>query len=399
MACNNVEQLFIEHAGRIRNDVSKTLIVSDFWLKHMARDQWLNGQGTQYSYPIYERVLPASPVTFTNWVSSDGDGDLATADGDPGGSCTLAGVNIESFGQSTRQTVLKRAAINSPDICLDDLQFAWQVDDQVKNVVRVFSEISKYTWVNAYQDEYIASTGNKIIANAAAATGSATFPLAAPTSKLTWGLLEHVYEQIGYNGGAINPFMRVDEMTPVYAAVGDRFTFEDLKRLDSNTRSDFHYSSQADAMLSGPGLNGVYRGYKFFTVEFPPRFDFVAGAWVRRQPYGPEAKSLGKGQEVLATYKDAAFTDTVIYHADVMNVLIPKPNGADGKGGMKYNPKYSWTGEFQWRNIADRVCNPDGNIGFFRALYAYGVKVQRPDLGFVIRHKRCARALDLVDCV
>lgn len=398
MACNNVEQLFIEHAGRIRNDVSKTLITSDFYLKNMPRDQWINGQGQQYSYSIFERTLPASPVTFTQWTSSAGDGDLSTDDGDPGGSCALAGVDIESFGQTTRQTILKRAAVNSPDICLDDLQFAWQVDDQVKNVVRVFSEISKFIWTNAYQDEYIAAAGNKIVATAAAPTGSATFPLVAPTSKLTWGFLEHIYEQLIYNGGSINPFARVDETTPIFAAVGDRFTFEDLKRQDSNTRSDFHYSSSADSMIGGPGLQGIYRGFKFFTVEFPPRYDFVDGAWVRRLPYAPEAKTLGQGQEVAQTYKDAEFTDTSIFMKDVMEILIPRPNGAEGKGGMRYNPKYSWSGEFQWRNIASRDCNPDGNIGFFRSLYAYGVKVQRPDLGFVIRHKRCQRALDLVSC-
>lgn len=398
MACTNVEQLFVEHAGRIRNDVSKQIQVSDFYLKNMPRDQWLNGQGTQYSYPIYERVLPSSPVSFTNWSSSVGDGDLSTDDGDPGGSCALTGVNIDSFGQTTRQTVLKRAAINSPDICLDDLQFAWQVDDQIKNVVRVFSEISKYVWVNAYQDEYIAATGNKLIADASVTAGTTSFPLVAPTSKLTWGYLEHIYEQLGYNGGGINPFMRVDEMTPIYALVGDRFTFEDLKRQDANTRSDFHYSSQADAMLAAPGLNGVYRGYKFFTVEFPPRWDFVGGAWVRRQPYAAQAATLGQKQEVSDLYKNAQFTDTAVFLKDVMEVLIPRPNGADGKGGMKYNPKYSWSGEFQWRNIPSRDCNPDGNIGFFRALYAYGVKIHRPDLGFVIRHQRCTRAIDALAC-
>jgi hypothetical protein len=48
--------------------------------------------------------------------------------------------------------------------------------------------------------------------------------------------------------------------------------------------------------------------------------------------------------------------------------------------------------------VPDRTTNIDGNIGFFRALYAYGPKIERPDLGFVIRHRRCQRALDLVAC-
>jgi hypothetical protein len=77
----------------------------------------------------------------------------------------------------------------------------------------------------------------------------------------------------------------------------------------------------------------------------------------------------------------------VIYHDDVFKILIPKPGGS--LGGMSYQQQYSWAGEFVWRNIPDRECNIDGNTGFFRALFAYGVKVERPDLGFVVRHLRC----------
>jgi hypothetical protein len=101
--------------------------------------------------------------------------------------------------------------------------------------------------------------------------------------------------------------------------------------------------------------------------------------------------------EISARYKAAAYTDTVIYHQDVMKVLTPSPRTS--KGGMTYNPSYSWAGEFVWRNIPDRESNIDGSTGFFRALYAYGSKVERPELGFVVRHLRCVdRATDLTDC-
>jgi hypothetical protein len=148
-------------------------------------------------------------------------------------------------------------------------------------------------------------------------------------------------------------------------------------------------------MLGAPGLSGVYRGYRFFTIEFPPRYDFVGGAWVRREPFSSTQAYKGDKWEVSDAYRNAEYTDTVIYHADVLKVLIPKPKT---RAPMTYNPQYSWSGEFVWRNIPDRDCNVDGNTGFFRALFAYGPKVERPDLGFVVRHKRCQRALDLVAC-
>jgi hypothetical protein len=400
MAYSNIEQLFVEHSMLIRNNVAKNIQSSDFYLKNLPKEQWLDGAGEQYQYPIYERSLSTTPVTFTDFVSSPGDGDDATLDGSNGGACVTAGQNIDSFGVTLRTTGLKKAALNSPDICLDDLRFAWQVEDQVKNMIRVLSENTKWVWTNTYQDEYIAAAGSKIVAAPNLPTGTSSFPLTPATSKLTWGILESVYEQLGYNGGGINPFKRVDDMTPIYAAVGERFTFSDLKKQDSNTRDDFRYAyqgSEVDSpMLQAPGLNGIYRGFQFFTVEFAPRYDFVGGAWVRRQPYSSLPATRGKKWEVSDEYKNAQFTDTVIYHADVLKVLIPKPQSLGG--GLKYNPQFSWTGEFVWRNVPDRTTNIDGNIGFFRALYAYGPKIERPDLGFVIRHRRCQRALDLVAC-
>jgi hypothetical protein len=391
MACNNIEALFVEHAGLIRNNVSKNIINSDFYLKYLPKEQWMDGQGTEYQYPIYERTLSTEKVEFVSWASSDGE---------EGGTCNTAGQSIDDFGITLRSASLKKAALNSPDICLDDLQFAWQVEDQVKNIIRVLSENTKWVWTNAYQDEYIAACGTKMIAAAGIPSGTAAFPLTPATSKLTWGILEHIYEQLGYNGGGLNPFARVDEMTPIYAAVGERFTFHDLKRQDANTRDDFRYayegSEKGSPMLGAPGLNGVYRGYRFFTVEFAPRYDWVGGAWVRREAFSSEPTYKGSKWEVSDEYKNAEYTDTAIYHADVMKILVPKPKLAGG--GMKYNPQFSWTGEFVWRNIPDRDCNVDSNIGFFRALFAYGPKIERPDLGFVIRHKRCARALDLVAC-
>ena len=498
----NIQKLFKEHAGLIRNNVAKNITNSDFYLKHLSKEPWLDGQGTQYQYPIYERILPADPVKFSTWTSSNNEA---------GGQClNNAGQSLDRFGITMRQTTLKRAALNSPDICLDDLQFAWQVEDQVRNIIRVLTENTRWVWTNAYQDEYLnsiattncfvvqkgSSSGGLIAAPSARnmlfASGDASIYGTASSAysgvdstkvgRLTWDVLEFIYEQMGYLGGSINPYTRVDEMTPVYALVGDRFSFYDLKMEDANVREDFRYafegSGNSSPMMSAPGLSGVYRGFKFFTVEFPPRYTLMAadsinsvtvsaggssytsaptvtiaapnsgvtatatatitsgavtaititnpgsgytsvpavsfsggggtgatatavrgtGTWTRVHPFTGSTltdPSIGRAYEVSQAYKDAPFTDTVVYHADVMKVLIPKPTGV---GQLKYNPAYSWSGEFTWRNIQDRTLNPDGSIGFFRALYAYGAKILRPELGFVIRHKRCPRVVDAYGC-
>lgn len=438
-ALQNIEQLFVEWGGLIRNNVAKSIVTSDFYLKYLPKDKWVDGQGTQVSYPIYERSLSSSATTtpggvsFTNWTSSGGDGNAATTSGNYqnsptnsnlgtnvnatapaglsrtgtlGGGSNIVGEKIDSFGITVRSMSLKKAALNSPDICLDDLQFAWQVEDQVKNVVRVLSENTKYVWTNTYQDEYIDACRFKSVAVCGASGYDPTttsFGTTAANSVLTWGILEAIYEQLGYEGGSLNPHKRVDETTPIYAVIGERFTFNDLKRQDANVRDDFRYAymgttGDANPMLSAPGLNSILRGFQFYTVELPPRYTFDGGVWTRVFPYAPTNTSRGVMWNISAAYKNAPYTDTVVFHTDVMKILTPLPRTNQG-GGMTYNPAYSWAGEFVWRNIPDRESNIDGSTGFFRALYAYGAKVERPELGFVVRHLRCKdRAKDLVDC-
>jgi hypothetical protein len=393
MACPSLENLFLDHAMLIRNDVAVQIQDSDFYIKTLPKEPWLDGQGYQYSYPIYMRSMVTKPVTdpdFFQSMATLGTGSTGANNLVGTGACAVTGHDIESFGVDILSVSLKKAAINSPDICLDDLRFQWQVVDQIKNVTRVLAENTKWVWSNTYQSEYIAAAANKVTAKASPNIDDTFDASSPPTSNLTFGLLEEIHQELGYNGGSLNPTARVEDSTPVYTAVGSNYTFNQLKKQDSNNRNDFRYNSfsDPDVLVGVPGLGGkVYHGFKFQAVQFPPRYDIDGGAYVRRYPYSSENASRGQKWVVNDDYKNAEFEDTAIYHADVMRVLIPKPMGT--VGGMTYLQQYSWAGEFMWRNIPDRECNIDGNIGFFRALFAYGVKLERPDLGYVIRHLRC----------
>lgn len=405
MPCPTVENLFLDYAQLVRNDVVKSIEDTDFYIKTMPKEPWLDGNGYQYSYPVYERSLVTKAVTDPDFFV-----DFATLNQTPNpqnnlpdtGACNVAGHDIDSFGITTHTVSLKKSAINSPDICLDDLKFQWQVLDQIKNVTRVMSENTKWVWSNAYQSEYIAAASNKVTARAGTPIGATFNAAAPPTSQLTFGILEEIHQQLGYNGGSINPTKRFDDGQPVYTAVGSNYTFNLLKKSSDNQRNDFRYASAGGGDMQGVlvqniGLGGkVYQGFIFATVQFPPRYNITAGAYVRVYPYVSSNATRGKKWDVDTTYMNATYEDTVVYHGDVMRVLIPKPGGS--MGGMTYQQQYSWAGEFTWRNIPDRDCNIDGNIGFFRALFAYGIKLERPDLGFVVRHLRCAIPADLAAC-
>ncbi len=413
MACPALENLFLDHAMLVRNDVVKSIQDSDFYIKELKKEPWLDGNGYQYSYPIYERSIVTKAVTDSDFFT-----DFATLSGTPVGgtggdannlvgtsACNVVGHNIDSFGVTTKTVSLKKSAVNSPDICLDDLKFQWQVMDQIKNVTRILSENSKWVWSNTYQSEYSTACLNKITVQVGMTglNAATTFdPASPPTSQLTFGLLEEIHQDLGFNGGSINPTARMDDGTAVYTAVCSNYTFNQLKKSSDNQRNDFRYFTagggpEQDVLVGKIGLGAkIYHGFKFAAVQFPPRFDVISGAYVRRYPYVSSNATRGAKWEVDTLYKNASIEETEIYHDDVLRILVPKPGVA--MGGMSYQQQYSWAGEFVWRNIPDRNCNIDGNIGFFRALFAYGVKLERPDLGYTIRHLRCNIALDLAAC-
>lgn len=405
MPCTTLENLFIDHANLIRNDTVKSIQDSDFYIKTVPKEPWLDGNGYQYSYPIYERSMVTKAVTdtdfFTDYATldntSNSHNNLATTN-----ACNTTTYNIDSFGISLRTVSLKKAAINSPDICLDDLKFQWQVMDQIKNVTRVLAENTKWVWSNTYQDEYSRAAGNKITAGRSGS--AATFnPATPPLSALTFGILEDIHQQLGYDGGSINPTGRVEDSTPYYTAVGSTYTFNDLKKHNANTRNDFQFASSGGGDDQGVltqriGLGSkVYQGFEFVAVQFPPRWNIDGtGQYIRQYPYVSSNATRGKKFEVQTAYKIAQYEDTAIYHKDVLVFLTPKPGGSIG--GMTYQQQYSWAGEAQWRNIPDRDCNIDGNIGFFRMLFSYGLKILRPELGYIVRSLRCDRDLQLRNC-
>lgn len=400
MACTALENLFLDHAMLIRNDVAVSIQDSDFYIKTLPKEPWLDGQGYQYSYPVYQRSLVTKNVTDSDFFQSFATLSATGATGNNligTGACAVTGYNIDSFAVDVKTVALKKAAVNSPDICLDDFKFQWQVLDQIKNVTRVLAENSKWVWSQNYQVEYLNNVSNCVTALPTpniAATFDASTP---PTSPLTFGLLEEVHQELGYNGGSLKPTARVDDGTPVYTAVGSNYTFNLLKKQTDNNRNDYRYFSftEPDVLVGAPGLGGkIYHGFKFQAVQFPPRYDIDTGSYVRRYPYSSTNATRGQKWIVSQLYKDADYEDTAIYHEEVLRVLIPKPQG--NIGGMTYLAQYSWAGEFVWRNIPSRECNIDGNIGFFRALFAYGIKQERPDLGYVIRSLRCDPQLGLV---
>lgn len=405
MPCTNIENLLITESGRIGADIYRKTLNTSPWTTLVKQEAWPDEMGTTVNVLIYERTLPASggSITFSdvayNGVGTQVIGATPSGSNTGPGTCAVAGNDL-GFAQTLRTYNLQQAAINSPDICLNDLRFPVRRQEQLRNIMAVLSENTQYAWENRYRDEYVRLANYNVNANQTellAASGQVKGSFSTsnlPTSRLTQGILRYFYSRLIRDGAAQNAYGK-ENGAPVFLLITSPEASDDLIKLNADIRQDLRYAKPSE-LIQPLGVERSYAGFYHLVDTMTPRYDFVGGAFVRRNPYATDA-SASKGTRFIPNpaYFTAEYEDSIIFHPDVFTSLVAKPIGATG--AMAFDPQ-SYRGDFRWRNIPSRDCNPDGTIGFFRAIFSSGSKPVRPELGVVIRHKRCAADFGLVGC-
>jgi hypothetical protein len=383
--CAAIEQKLVTESGRIGPDIYRRTLNTSAWLKLIKQEPWPEEMGDTVSVLTYERSLPASPMTWS---------DVGQSANTANGTC-VPQAQIVPFAQTLRQYNLQQGALESPRICVNDLRVAFKRKEQLANMMSVLTENSAYTWIERYRDEFTRLATHKMIVAPGLPEGTASFPLTLPTSLLTQGVLKNLYLRLIRDGAGANPLDR-ENARPVFGLITDSQTSEDIIKRNSDIRTDFHYSARSNELLAPLGVERSYNGFFHLIDDFGPRYDFVSGAWVRRYPYTGSAATKGTKQEIDPLYTNAAYMDSFIFHQDVYRSLVPAPITSAG-GSTKFDA-VSYRGDFRWRNIPDEVCNPDGNIGYFRGIFANGSKPIFPFFGYVLRHLRCDAPLEFVAC-
>lgn len=384
---NDIEQLLINESGRIGPDIYRKTLNTSPWLKLIKQDTWPDEMGDTISVLTYERSLYDQSALSWGNVSITG-----------GSNCVPAAEQI-SFAQTLRSYNLQQTALESPEICVNDLRFTMKRKEQLSNIFEILKENTAWAWQNRYRDEYVRVSEHKIVAKLDGTSlyeDDTAFPLQEPTSRLTQGILDRVYLQLVRDGAGNKPMGRQNGR-PEFTIICSPETSDHLLRSDENIRQDYRWNpGVVNELLSPLGVDRSFRGFYHLIDMFPKRWDFVSGAWVERLPYAGVSATHGTKFNVNPLYEAAAYEDTVVFHQDVFTSLIPAPISSPG-GNTSFDP-VSYRGDFKWKNIPNKQTNPDGTIGYFRGVLSNGTKPIRPEWGYVIRHLRCGPTLGLVDC-
>lgn len=142
---HNLDQTFLDSESLLRDEIQTAIEDSGFYCKNVKKSKWPNSQGYQITYPLYDRTQGNRGVEFVPMAN------------------VTTNISLTDFGISLYTMNLKKAAIHSPDICLDDLKYLWQIKDIQHNVSRVMLENAKWLWETTFQDETLKHCSNHFV--------------------------------------------------------------------------------------------------------------------------------------------------------------------------------------------------------------------------------------------
>jgi hypothetical protein len=427
-----INTILAEEANRIGQDVYKRTLHTSPWMDLIKQSAFPDGMGYQLTTLVYDRAVPTSTSTDgsnmqgVNWAAlgtingsansfntSDRNQPLKDAADDVQGGRGSSATDRRSYVQFSKQLKnysISRAVLESPRISLEDLRFAAHRQEQLRAILDLLTESSRYTWENRYRDEYERVAANLV---PCLATGTPTVTIidqTTPTTSLFEGrqisevdftndfvnstviidytpsanisnkILDSLYFQLVRKGAAAESYGK-ENGRPVFALVCSSEASYALQT-EAVFRDDVRYNNAKVSELIAPlGVEKSFRGFYHLVDDLAPRFTIASGIPTRIPPY-----VVNNGiTSYNADYDTANFEAAYIIHPQVMESQIPNP--MSGSNGLTFNP-VNYRGDFKWTNILNELTNPDGTTGFFRGILASATKPIKTDMGYVILFKR-----------
>ncbi len=395
--CATVNQALMLESGRLGGRMygraaRKRPIVR---LVTATRGAWKKGMGTSISAVTFERSF--APLIGDAWTNT------SVSDGDSANAC-LPPTDTVSFGQTSRSYQPKHYAINTEHFCIKDIEQGFQYVQFLNNVTRALEGITEWVWARRFTIDYFTIAGHKItVSKTLGLQDSATVYNVSnlPTSGISQGILDNIYLQLWREGG--DAPSGTDEATgaAVFSIILSSEASDRILKNNPEIRADVRYAFMGKGNDSPliPGMPTKRRHFGNYIHEidpYPRRYTFGGGGYIEIAPFIASGTTKGNKWELNPAYTAAPFEEAIIYHSGVYQ--SEAVNTAENPApGWNFSPR-DWMGSFSWRNILHETCNPDGTIGFFRALFSDAARPIDPSLGYTLLFQRCGPSLDLGNC-
>jgi len=421
---DNIDTVLAEEANRIGSDIHKNTVHTSPWIDLVKKSAFPDEMGYQLTTLIYDTALPTTAVgggtlagdtLWTNMgainsganVFGTGAVDQPLKDAAESIIGPADGMGYVQFGKQLKKYNLKRAVIESPRINVEDLRFAAHRNDQLRAIMDVMTESTRYTWEERYRDEFDSLADNFVACRSASSvsklhtgkegiTSSTTLDAGGdadagsdgydatqassnnlPEANISNALLDDLYFKLIRAGAGNNAYGR-ENGRPVFGLVCSSEVSRQLQ-IEAEYRDDIRYNKARVSELIAPlGVEKSFRGFYHLVDDLAPRFDIGGDDLLDRiLPYSASGGIITPN----ASYESAPVEMCYIIHPEVFEAQIPAP--LSGAGGLSFDP-VTYKGDFKWTNIPDATINPDKTIGFFRGILASASKPIKTKFGYAI---------------
>jgi len=429
-----LDTILAQQANVIGKQVYQNTLHVSPWLDLMPQTAFPEGLSYQLTTLVYDRSIPTRDTAGNSagmyWSDlatlqgsnqfdtrvKEGSQPLADAtnqtagpfggDTDGDGDITDDARSYIRFSKQLKPYNLNRATIESPKISLEDLMFAVHRDQQLNAITEVMTESVRYSWENRNRDEYMRVSGNLVSCqnvdggseihsdfegfSLGDSNGSTGLTLAtdlgsavtAPDANISNALLDRLYNKMNRQGAGNEAYGR-ENGRPVYALILSSVASYKLMT-ESEIRTDVRESSRVSELIAPLGVEKAFRGYYHLVDDLTPRYKIDTGVLVRTLPYTVTAGIMDDNADYDDT-TEAPLEAAFIVHPHVCECQVPNP--FRGARGITFDP-VSFRGDFRWTNNKHDVTNPDGLIGYFRAILACATKPIKTQFGYTILFNR-----------
>lgn len=388
MSCDAVVDYLVRETGRFGPDMFNRVFNISPWVKLIRRGVFPDGMGHTISVLTYERSVPtaAEPAWLPMTVT---DGDISE-----GGLCLPPAQKV-AIASTTRNYNLARRVLEGPDFCVENIRFSFQLRDQLESVIRILSEYAMTEWEIRDRHEYLRLVKWKVTLDGGLTTSTATtapYFSGCPTSVLVQGVLNRWRVRLLRDGANMSALGRANG-APILTLITDAETSEHLIFNNADIRDDLRWG-KPNELLAPFGVERSYRGFYHLIDNYPIRGNCTGGVFTEvaaftnvAGAYQGTAATKGNKTEVADAWNQAGTTVSFIFDPMVLEQLIPRPI-TNPHPRFQFNA-VNYMGDWQVRNIIDRVCNPDGTILFHRGILASASKPIHPERGVAFLHLRC----------
>lgn len=394
MSAEIINAILESESGRIGPDIARRTLNSSAWTALVPVETFPEGMGDTIRVLTWERARALN--TGKTAIEKQTWSTVSPSDGEAGGACLPPTTKL-TVGTTLREYNLQSTAIESPDLCVNDLRVAFNRNVQLANLKSILADNTNQIVIERRRDLYRSLSEHKVVVTVDGLVDDDTWTVPGSNgSKLTQGILNKYYSLISRLGGVNKPLDRVDG-APYYGLITSLEQSESIKQ-ETGHRDAMIRSPRVGDLLQPLGVSFAFKGFTHIVDPLPPRYDIVDGAWVEVQPWVPEAiSSNGRGYKLVPNpaYDEAVWEESFIFLPAVYSAMVP--NSITNAGDASFNP-VNYRGQWAWKNVEHRTENPDGTIGYFRGVYADGAKPGFTELGVTFRHLRCDLPLNLSSC-